>query len=62
MVDIASKLERLSRGEATERTEGKRTIAGTVQANLKMPEIDFSGLTDSELEQLDEFIYKLAAE
>ncbi len=62
MVDIASKLERLSRGEATERTEGKRTIAGTVQANLKMPEIDFSGLTDSELEQLDEFIDKLAAE
>ena len=28
MVDIASKLERLSRGEATERTEGKNEVSG----------------------------------
>lgn len=62
MVDVAAKLERISRGEATERTEGKRTITGTVQASLGVQNIDFSGLTDGELEQLDGFLNKLATE
>lgn len=61
MVDIASKLERLSRGDVTERTEGTRTVAGEVQANVSMQNIDFSGLTNGELEQLDEIVGKLAS-
>ncbi len=64
MVDTASKLERISRGEATERTEGKHTIAGDVRTEsvLEVQNIDLSGLTDGELEKLDELVGKLAAE
>lgn len=64
MVDIAAKLERISRGEATERTEGKQTIAGDVrtEAVLEMQNIDLSVLTNGELDQLGELVGKLATE
>ena len=64
LVDVASKLERISRGEATERTEGKHEVAGDVRvdAALEVGRIDLSGLTDEELEELDEIAGKLAPE
>ena len=64
MVDVAAKLERLSRGEVTERTEGKQTIAGKVQTESvrKLEAVDLDKLTDEELEQLYETVAKLAAE
>lgn len=64
MVDIASKLERISRGEATERTEGKQTIAGDVrtEAVFEMQNLDLSVLTNGELEQLGELVGKLAGD
>ncbi len=64
MVDIASKLERISRGESTERTEGTRTVTGEVQAHatLNTYNTDLSGLSDEELEKLNELVGKLAAE
>jgi hypothetical protein len=55
-VDVAAKLERISRGEATERTEGKTTIAGEVEVY----QVDLSGLTDEELARLDEIAGKIA--
>ena len=62
MVDVAAKLERISRGEATERTEGRQEIAGEVQAEavLKVEAQDLSALTDEELEQLGQLVGKLA--
>lgn len=64
IVDTAAKLERISRGEATERTEGKQTIAGEVSTNavLEMQGIDLSVLTNGELDQLGEIVGKLAAD
>lgn len=64
MVDIAAKLERISRGEATERTEGKQTIAGDVrtEAVLEMQNLDLSVLTNGELDQLGELVGKLASD
>lgn len=64
IVETASKLERISRGEATERTEGKQTIAGEVrtEAVLEMQNLDLSVLTNGELDQLGEIVGKLAAE
>ncbi len=58
MVDVAAKLERLSRGEVTERTEGTQTIAGEVGLH----QIDLSKVTDEELAQLDEITGKILAE
>lgn len=58
MVDVAAKLERISRGEATERTEGKQTIAGEVSVST----IDLSGITDEELAALDAITGKIFAE
>ena len=58
MVDIASKLERISRGEATERTEGKQTVAGEVS----LSRIDLSGVSDEELATLDELTGKIFTE
>ena len=57
MVDIASKLERLSRGEVTERTEGKQVVAGEVSLN----QIDLSKITDAELAELDAIAEKISA-
>lgn len=64
MVDVAAKLERISRGEVTERTEGKQTIAGKVQTEsvCRLESVNFEKLTDEELEQLYETVSKLAAE
>ena len=58
MVDIASKLERMSRGEATERIEGKQTIAGEVS----LSQIDLSKITEEELAKLDEIAGKISTE
>ena len=49
LVDVAAKLERISRGEVTERTEGTQTIAGEVSLH----QIDLSKVTDEELAALD---------
>lgn len=64
MVDIAAKLERISRGEVTERTEGKQTIAGEVrtEAVLEMQNLDLSVLTNGELDRLGELVEKLASD
>jgi hypothetical protein len=53
-VDVATKLERLSRGEATEKTESKTELAGA----LTVSNIDLGKLTDDELGQLDELLNK----
>ena len=58
MVDVAAKLERISRGEATERTEGKQAIAGEVSVST----IDLSSITDEELAALDAITGKIFAE
>jgi len=58
MVDVAAKLERLSRGEATERTEGKQTIAGEVSFSA----IDLSKVSDEELAALDAITGKILTE
>ncbi len=58
MVDVAAKLERISRGEATERTEGKQTIAGEVSFNA----IDLSKVSDEELATLDAITGKIFTE
>ena len=58
MVDVAAKLERISRGEVTERTEGKQTIAGEVSFSS----IDLSKVSDEELAALDEITGKIFAE
>ena len=58
MVDVAAKLERISRGEVTERTEGKQTIAGEVSFGS----IDLSKVSDEELAALDEITGKIFAE
>lgn len=55
MVDVASKLERISRGEATERTEGRQTVAGEVS----LSSIDLSKVSDDELETLDAITGKI---
>ncbi len=64
MVDVAAKLERISRGEVTERTEGKQTIAGKVQTEsvCRFETVNLDKLTNDELEQLYETVSKLAAE
>lgn len=58
MVDVAAKLERLSRGEVTERMEGKQTITG----EIALQQIDLSKVSDQELEWLDEITGKIFAE
>lgn len=55
LVDVAAKLERISRGEVTERTEGTQTIAGEVSLH----QIDLSNVTDEELAALDEITGKI---
>lgn len=57
MMDIAAKLERLSRGEATEKTESVTEIAG----ELKVNRIDLSMLSDKELELLNELTDKVTS-
>jgi hypothetical protein len=58
MVDIATKLERISRGEATEKTENRTTISGDVSIRG----IDLSKLTEEELKNLDELADKISPE
>ena len=58
LVDVAAKLERISRGEVTERTEGTQTIAGEVSLH----QIDLSKVTDEELAALDEITGKIFTE
>ena len=55
MVDVAAKLERISRGEATEKTESKTELAG----ELKVNSVDLSSLSDAELEMLNELVNKV---
>ena len=55
MVDVAAKLERISRGEVTERTESKIEIAG----GFKVTNLDLSELSDDELQRLDEIVSKI---
>ena len=57
MMDIAAKLERLSRGEATEKTESVTEIAG----ELKVNRVDLSMLSDKELELLNELTDKVTS-
>ena len=57
MVDVAAKLERISRGEVTERRESKTEIAG----ELKVTNFDFSDLSDDELNRLDEIVNKISS-
>jgi len=56
-VEIAAKLERISRGEATERTENRTEIAGEV----KVSNLDLSALSDEDLKRLDEIVSKIPA-
>jgi hypothetical protein len=56
LVDVASKLERISRGEATEKTESKTELAGGLTVN----EVDLSSLSDDELAALDEITGKIS--
>lgn len=56
MVDVAAKLERISRGEATEKTESKTELAGELKVNT----VDLSLLSDDELEVLSELADKVA--
>jgi len=58
MVDVAAKLERLSRGEATERMEGKQMIAG----GISLQSMDFSNVSDEELAALDAITGKIFTE
>lgn len=58
MVDVAAKLERISRGEVTERTEGKQTIAG----EFSLSSIDLSRVSDEELKTLDAITGKIFAD
>lgn len=64
LVDTASKLERISRGEATERTEGRQELAGGLraEASLSVGAPDLSRLSDGELESLGEILGKLAGD
>ena len=55
MMETAAKLERLSRGEATEKTENITEIAG----ELKVNKVDLSVLSDRELELLNELTDKV---
>jgi hypothetical protein len=54
-VEVAAKLERLSRGETTEKTEGKTALS----AEVSVRQLDLSHLTDEELERLDEIAGKI---
>ena len=57
-VDVASKLERLSRGEPTERTESRNDASGGV--TIYLPEKDdLSNLSTDELRQLESIMGKL---
>ncbi len=61
MVDVATKLERISRGEVTERTEGKQTIAGEVSLDYTNS-INLSNISDEELAVLDAIAEKIFTE
>lgn len=65
MVDVGVKIERLSRGESTERQEigGETTVrhSGTVTVTPSTG-IDLSGLTDEELGNLEQLLSKLHPE
>lgn len=61
MVDVATKLERISRGEVTERTEGKQTIAGEVSLDYTNS-INLSNISDKELAALDAITRKIFTE
>ena len=57
-VDVASKLERLSRGEPTERTESRNDASGGVAIYLPEKD-DLSNLSTDELRQLESIMGKL---
>ncbi|MFP3153114.1 hypothetical protein LQZ18_01525 [Lachnospiraceae bacterium ZAX-1] len=59
MVDIASKLERLSRGEATERVENKTEISGELKQNFKAS-INLLKLSDEEVMNLNEITERIS--
>jgi hypothetical protein len=56
MVDVATKLERISRGEPTEKTENKTELAG----GINITALHLSDLSDDELSQLDLLASKIA--
>ena len=58
MVDVAAKLERISRGEVTERTEGKQTVVG----EFSLGAIDLSRVSDEELSTLEAITEKIFAD
>jgi hypothetical protein len=59
MLDLAVKVERLSRGEVTEKTETKTEVTGDIKvANLDR--LDLANLSEMELGQLDELVSKIA--
>ena len=59
IVDSATKLERLSRGDVTERTEAKQTVSAKVESAVDLRP-DLSSLTDEELSQLEGIVDKLS--
>ena len=64
IVDTTSKLERINREEPTKKTEGRYIVTGDVRTEsvVELQNIDLSGLTNGDLEKLDELVSKLAPE
>lgn len=58
MLELSVKVERLSRGEVTEKTENKTEITGDFRANV----CDLAALSEMELSQLYELADKIAPE
>jgi hypothetical protein len=57
MVDIAAKLERISRGEVTDKTESKIEFAGELK--VMNTNLDLILLSEDELNALDELVRKI---
>lgn len=65
LVDVGVKIERLSRGESTERQEiaGEAKVHHSGTLGVKAVDgIDLSGLSDEELGQLEQLLGKLHPE
>lgn len=65
MVDVGVKIERLSRGESTERQEigGETTVRHSGEVSVKPGNgLDLSGLSDEELGNLEQLLSKLHPE
>ena len=65
MVDVGVKIERVSRGESTERQEigGETTVQHSGEVSVKPGNgLDLSGLSDEELGNLEQLLSKLHPE